>query len=72
MLILCVVQRLCEELEYSELLDRVVEINDPFDRMVVFYRRFLVNLLVVIINIKVSSVLPRLLFVGTKLFTSQY
>jgi len=28
------VQRLCEELEYSELLDRVVEINDPFDRMV--------------------------------------
>jgi len=31
---LCFEQRLCEELEYSELLDRVVEINDPFDRMV--------------------------------------
>jgi len=30
----CAVQRLCEELEYSELLDRVVEINDPFERMV--------------------------------------
>ena len=33
----CVIQRLCEELEYSELLDRVIEINDPFDRMVVFH-----------------------------------
>ena len=32
----CVVQRLCEELEYSELLDRVVEINDPFERMVLY------------------------------------
>lgn len=27
-------QRLCEELEYSELIDRAVDINDPFERMV--------------------------------------
>ena len=29
-----VVQRLCEELEYSELIDRAVDVNDPFERMV--------------------------------------
>jgi Oxysterol-binding protein len=27
-------QRLCEELEYSELLDRVADIDDPCERMV--------------------------------------
>lgn len=27
-------QRLCEELEYSELLDRAADTHDPFERMV--------------------------------------
>lgn len=27
-------QRLCEELEYSELLDKAAETEDPFERMV--------------------------------------
>jgi len=27
-------QRLCEELEYSELLDKAAELSDPFERMV--------------------------------------
>jgi len=56
MLILCVPQRLCEELEYSELLDRVVEINDPFDRMVVFCWHFLIDLLAVIISVRLKCV----------------
>ena len=56
MLILCVPQRLCEELEYSELLDRVVEINDPFDRMVVFCWHFLIDLLAVIISVRLEGV----------------
>lgn len=29
-----VLQRLCEELEYSELLDRAAGIDDPYERMV--------------------------------------
>lgn len=28
------VQRLCEELEYSELLDKAAELDDPYERMV--------------------------------------
>ena len=27
-------QRLCEELEYSELLDKAVQFDDPYERMV--------------------------------------
>lgn len=27
-------QRMCEELEYSELLDKAAETEDPFERMV--------------------------------------
>ncbi|XP_041375057.1 oxysterol-binding protein-related protein 6-like [Gigantopelta aegis] len=30
---LCTLQRLCEELEYSELLDKAVEFDDPYERM---------------------------------------
>ena len=44
----CVLQRLCEELEYSELLDRVVEISDPFERMVSFSHPFFSDLLEII------------------------
>jgi len=35
-IILCCdkMQRLCEELEYSELLDRCADLEDPFERMV--------------------------------------
>ncbi|KAK4884344.1 hypothetical protein RN001_000615 [Aquatica leii] len=29
-----ILQRLCEELEYSELLDKAAEVNDPYERMV--------------------------------------
>lgn len=30
----CLLQRLCEELEYSELLDKASELSDPYERMV--------------------------------------
>lgn len=32
--LLLYLQRLCEELEYSELLEKATEYNDPFERMV--------------------------------------
>jgi hypothetical protein len=34
MFVLFACQRLCEELEYTELLDKAADIDDPFERMV--------------------------------------
>jgi len=39
--VICV-QRLCEEMEYSELLDRLPSVADPHERMVLLVCLFLV------------------------------
>lgn len=35
-MLMVLLQRLCEELEYSELVDRACQSDDPYERMVCF------------------------------------
>lgn len=46
-------QRLCEELEYSELLDKASQSDDPFERMVIKYFHLHVHAVVIRIILNV-------------------